>query len=163
MGRRAAAAAVLGAALAVAGAAVRAARPPDAGALERSARALQPTGGAPALIVLIDPECPACRIAVEDLHAVVRPEELGLALRVAETGGDGRALRDAVGPGLVPVLLVTDAAGRPVAMLRGARSPSFVRGWLEAAAARAFRPTRRRSRPPAEAPRRTPSRTSPRR
>jgi hypothetical protein len=136
MSRGAVAGLVLAAGLVGTGAAVRLAQPGEPGALAAAARDVVPRRGAPGLIVVVDPECPACASALEELRAVVRPEELGVAVRVLPGRGEGRALLEAAGPGLVPVFVVVDAAGHPVAVLRGPRPPALLRSWLEEALAR---------------------------
>jgi hypothetical protein len=128
---------IMGASLATAGAVVRLARPGDAGALDAAAAAAVGSEAA-GLIVVTDPECPACASALDELRCVVRPEELGLSVRVLESRGEGLPLLEALGPGLLPALVVTGPGGRPVATLRGRRPPEVVRAWLESASARAL-------------------------
>jgi len=135
--RKAAAGLILAASGAVAGAAFRLARPGDAEALAAAASAVAPDGVV-GLVVVTDPGCPACGAALEGLRDVVRPEELGVSVRILENDRAGLALLEASGPGLLPLLVVTDASGQPVAMLRGARPPHLMRAWLEDATSRAL-------------------------
>lgn len=138
MARRAAALAVIVAGLAAVGAVGRLARPRDPDALAAAALSLHAGEGGPALIVVVDPTCPACDDALRELRDLVRPRELGLAVRVVPADGAGRELLAAAGPGLVPVFVVTDPEGRPVAMVRGPRQAVWIREWLERSAARAL-------------------------
>lgn len=138
MRRSAVAAAVIAVGLLGTGAAMRLARPGDVDALAAAALAAAPARGAPGLIVVADPACPACEGALEELREVVRPRDLGLDVRILGREGEGRALLEAAGPGLIPVFLVVDAAGSPVAMIRGPRPPALLRAWLEEAVARAL-------------------------
>jgi hypothetical protein len=129
---------VIAACLLGAGTAGRITRPAAGDALAAAALAAHFGKPAPGLLVVVDPDCPACEDAMLDLQAEVRPGELGLEVRILEAGGDGRPLLEAAGPGLIPLLLVVDAAGRPVAMIRGPRPPAMLRAWLEEATARAL-------------------------
>jgi hypothetical protein len=137
---------LLFATLGAAAAAVRSARAPADGfaalgpaldgALQAAAHTEPDLSGQPAIVLLIDPDCAACRSAEEDLRLHVRPGEAGVRAVVLSRDDPRHApVFDALGPGLVPAYIFADARGRPTAMLRGRRPPAVMRAWLEEALA----------------------------
>ncbi|MGQ0722478.1 MAG: hypothetical protein ACT4PE_13030 [Candidatus Eiseniibacteriota bacterium] len=145
--RRGIAALLLLAALGAAAAAVRSARAPAGGldaleaALVAAPRGTPDRSGEPALVLLIDPDCAACRAAEEDLRLDVRPGEFGVHTFVLSRADPRFApVFEALGHGLVPAYVFLDARGRPRAVLRGRRPPPLVRAWLEEALAGSFEP-----------------------
>lgn len=132
-GTRIAAGGVVVVGLVASAAAVRMGASVPAGvALADALAAVPSVGEGPALVVLSDAGCPACREAVFDLRCHVLPEELGVRLLVLpHDQGAGRAVSAAVGVGLFPVYVAVHQDGRPLGMLRGYRPPAFVRRWLE--------------------------------
>jgi hypothetical protein len=146
--RRGIAALLLLAALGAAAAAVRSARAPAGGldaleaALGAAPRMAPGRSGEPALVLLIDPDCAACRAAEEDLRLEVRPGEVGVhAFALSRRDPRFAPVFEALGPGIVPAYVFVDARGRPRAVLRGRRPPPLVRAWLEEALAESLDPS----------------------
>lgn len=130
---------LLGAAVAV----VRSVRvPPDT--LVALGHALDPVllpRQTPTLVLLIDPECAACRVAEEELRLEVRPGELGVNTIIVSRDDERFApVFDALGFGVFPAYLFVDSRGIPRALLRGSRRPNFLRVWLEDVLARSLGP-----------------------
>jgi len=108
------------------------ARVPAAGAF---AAASSP--GAPSLLLFVDPECPACEQAVDDLHVAIRPEELGVGATVVLRDDPANApLFGELGPGLLPAYVLLDGNGHALTVIRGYRPPSWLRHLLREPPAR---------------------------
>ena len=89
--------------------------------------------GAPALVLLVDPSCEACRRAADDLPFAVRPEDFGLRtaiVAVDSLGPPGPPAPRYAGP--FPAYLLVDENGTCRARMVGYRAPSVVRAWIEA-------------------------------
>lgn len=129
--------------VAAAAAAVRSVRAPvgDAAALGPALRAAAVQEEAPALVLLVDPGCPACRQAEEDLPLNVRPHEVGVhAVLLSRDEPRAGAAFAALGPGLLPAYVFVDSRGVPRSVLRGRRPAPQLRAWLEQSLARSLEP-----------------------